>query len=121
DQDVSQLKQRKGIGLTDSDEYQLFLGQVNKLTERRQAVTTAYLSVNAAIVGALAFLFKDVQMPGWAQQASALVLLMSGIIACDLWRRLIAQYRSLLVHFHRINLNIEDPCQQGEDDVSSPA
>ncbi len=82
--------------LPHSDEYQVFLGQVNILTERRQLVTTTYLSVNTAIVGAMAFLFKDGQLGVWTQQASVLVLLTAGLIACSLWRRLIVQYNTLL-------------------------
>jgi len=80
----------------EQEEYKLFLNQVNKLTDRRQNVTTVYLTVNSAIVGALAFLFKDVQMPSWAYPASAAILLVSGVAACSLWRRLISQYSVLL-------------------------
>lgn len=77
-------------------EYSLFLEQVNKLTERRQKVTATYLSVNAAIVGAIAFVLKDVQMISWGKHLSALMLLIAGVIICDLWRRLIRQYSTLL-------------------------
>lgn len=45
-----------------SQDYALFVGQVNKLTDRRQAVTSTYLSVNAAIVGAIAFILQDASM-----------------------------------------------------------
>jgi hypothetical protein len=77
-------------------EYKLFLEQVVKLAERRQAMTTTYLSVNTALVGAVAFLFKDGLLAGWQQQAAVLVLFGAGIVVCDLWRRLIAQYKTLL-------------------------
>ena len=89
-------------------EYQLFLDQVNKLTERRQAVTATYLSVNAAIVGAVAFIFKDVDMLEGGRQASALVLLISGLVACDLWRRLINQYSTLLEWWYEQLRALED-------------
>jgi hypothetical protein len=82
--------------VTPDEEYRLFLDQIHRLTDRRQTVTTAYLTVNAAIVGALAFLFKEGYMPGWPQQASALALFAAGLVACDLWRRLILQYSTLL-------------------------
>lgn len=77
-------------------EYALFLELVSKLTERRQATTTTYLSVNAAIIGTVAFLFKDGVLPGWQQQAAVLALFGAGIVACDLWRRLLSQYKTLL-------------------------
>lgn len=82
-------------------EYTLFLAQVGKLAERRQAMTATYLSVNAAIVGAVAFLFKDGVLPGWQQQAAVLVLFGAGIVACDLWRRLLLQYRTLLSWWYK--------------------
>lgn len=82
-------------------EYTLFLELVSKLAERRQAMTTAYLSVNAAIVGAVAFLFKDSALPGWQQQAASLVLFCAGFIACDLWRRLLRQYKAQLGWWYR--------------------
>jgi len=94
--------------LTVNEEYQIFLEQVNKLTERRQAVTRTYLSVNAAVIGAMAFLFRDIQMPGWAQWVSALFLLLCGVVACDLWRRLIAQYSTLLGWWYEQLRALED-------------
>lgn len=77
-------------------EYTLFLELVHKLGERRQTMTSTYLSVNTAIIGAAAFLFKDGALPGWQQQAAALSLFAAGIVACDLWRRLLLQYKTLL-------------------------
>lgn len=94
--------------MTKDGEYKLFLEYVNKLMERRQMVTTTYLSVNAAIVGALAFLLKDVPMPHWAYQVSALALLFAGVIACDLWRRLIIQYKTLLSWWYGQLRDLED-------------
>lgn len=79
-----------------SSDYELFLGQVNNLNTRRQMVTTTYLSVNAALTGAMAFLFKDGQLSGFVPLISVLTLLFSGIVACSLWRRLIAQHSALL-------------------------
>jgi hypothetical protein len=77
-------------------EYALFLELVGKLAERRQSMTTTYLSVNAAIIGAVAFLFRDGELPGWQQQVAILILFLAGIVACDLWRRLLRQYKTLL-------------------------
>lgn len=78
-------------------EYELFLSQVNEFMNRRQNVTTVYLSVNAAISGAIAFLIGDVKLGGtWTLQLSIFLLIVAGIIACSLWRRLIIQYSILL-------------------------
>jgi hypothetical protein len=78
------------------EEYQLFLDHVEKLIDRRQTVTTTYLTVNAAVIAAIAFVLKDAPMLEWGRQVSGLVLLVVGIISCALWRRLIAQYSILL-------------------------
>ena len=77
------------------NEYQLALEQANKLADRRQAITTTYLSVNAALTGAIAFLFKDGRLPDIASEVTVLALLFSGVMACGLWRRLIKHYSAL--------------------------
>ena len=82
--------------MTHTDEYELFLGHVYQLAERRQTATTTYLSVNAALTGAIAFLFKDGHSTGLASQISVLTLLFSGMVACGLWRRLITHYSTLM-------------------------
>jgi hypothetical protein len=82
--------------VTHTDEYELFLGHIYKLAERRQSTTATYLSVNAALTGALAFLFKDGHLSGSLSLVSALIFLFSGVVACGLWRWLITHYSSLM-------------------------
>ena len=82
--------------MTRESEYTTFLDLVNHLSERRQTVTATYLSVNAALIGALAFLLQDGALPDWQQRTAVLVLFGAGIVACDLWRRIIKQYNVLL-------------------------
>lgn len=82
--------------MTNDDEYQLFFNHINSLMERRKSVTATFLSVNAAITGAVAFLFKDGQLQEWPQQISVIVLLIAGIAACVLWRRLIDHYSIMI-------------------------
>lgn len=77
-------------------EYPLFIDQTDKLADRRQAVTRTYLSVNAGIFGVIAFVMKDVQMLDWGKRTSLLLLLVAGVVICDLWRRLINRYSELL-------------------------
>lgn len=78
------------------EEYTTFLEQVNTLIERRQSVTATYLSVNAAIVGVMTFILKDAQMFDSGKQLLTLLMLVVGVIICDLWRRLIQQYSKLI-------------------------
>jgi hypothetical protein len=78
------------------EEYSLFLEQVGKLAERRQTVTSTYLTVNTAIFGIIAFLMKDVDIVAWGKYVAVLLLLFAGIIICDLWRRLITRYTAHL-------------------------
>ena len=73
--------------MTHTDEYELFLGHVYKLAERRQLTTSTYLSVNAALTGALAFLFKDGHLSNLPSMVSALVFSFSGVVACGLWHK----------------------------------
>jgi hypothetical protein len=98
--------------MTPSEEYALFIEQVNKLAERRQNITTIYLSVNAAIATALTLLFRDGYMSDWPQQASALLLFAAGIVVCDLWRRLLIQYRTLLSWWYKRLHVLEDTMPQ---------
>jgi hypothetical protein len=78
-----------------ASEYRLALDQVDKLTQRRQSITATYLSVNAALTAAIAFLFKDANLPTVTAQISVLALLFAGAVACSLWRRLIKHYSAL--------------------------
>ncbi len=79
-----------------ANEYKLFLEYVIKMTERRGSVTSTYLSVNAAIAGAIALIFKDIEVELWGQQLAGFALLLAGVVACILWRILIRQYSTLL-------------------------
>jgi hypothetical protein len=98
----------KDASLASDHTYQIFLEQANKLTERRQSVTTTYLTVNGALIGVVALLLKDVKITELAQIASVLVLLIAGIIACALWRRIIIQYSMLLRWWYEQLRRLED-------------
>jgi hypothetical protein len=67
-----------------ADNYKLMLSRVNQLAERRQTVTTTYLSVNAALTGAIAFLFKDGSLSSIIAQVPVLLRLFSCMVACGL-------------------------------------
>src|SRR5688500_819819 len=85
-----------GISLQSSEEYRIFLDHVNGLANRRQSVTTTYLSVNTAITAAAAFLVRDGLLAGWVERASVLALLVAGLVASSLWLRLIGEYTALI-------------------------
>lgn len=78
------------------EEYKLFVEHIHTLTDRRQTVTITYLSVNAALVSAVTFLFLSENVLEWGRQLLALGMLIAGILACDFWRRLIVRYSRLL-------------------------
>jgi hypothetical protein len=84
------------IGLQSREQYKTFLDHVVGLADRRQSVTTTYLSVNTAITAAAAFLFRDGDLAGPVERISAMALLVAGLVASSLWRTLIGQY-SLLI------------------------
>jgi hypothetical protein len=90
------------------DEYKLFLSHINQMIDRRQSVTTTYLSVNTVIIGGLALLFQDFQSLTAAQQVSVEALALAGVIACGLWRRLVAQYNVLLEWWYRQMRGLEE-------------
>ena len=90
------LPRSHGLPTRSETEYGLFLTEVNKLAERRQTVTATYISVNAAVVAALGLIFGDIQMQEWGRQLATLLLLIAGLTACFVWRRLIQRYRILL-------------------------
>jgi hypothetical protein len=67
------------------EEYKLHIERAQKLSERRQATTQIYLTLNTAIFGALAFIVKDSGFSGWPLVLVALPLFIVGIIACIIW------------------------------------
>lgn len=97
-----------------ANEYRLALDQTNKLADRRQAITTTYLSVNAALTGAIAFLFKDGRLPDVASQVTVLALLFSGVVACGLWRRLIKHYSALTGWWYEQIRSLENQLPGGQ-------
>ena len=78
------------------DEYQFFAETTQHLSERRQAATQTYLTVNTAIFAVLAFLIKDAGFRGWNLVLVSLPLFMVGILACSIWYKIITQYKALI-------------------------
>jgi hypothetical protein len=82
--------------LTNFDLYQLAQGHVEKLLDRRQSITSFYLSVNAAIATVVGLLLKDAQLRQEWLAVAILGLLGAGLGACWIWRSLLHQYERLL-------------------------
>lgn len=78
------------------DEYKFFAEATQHLSERRQAATQTYLTVNTAIFAVLAFLIKDAGLTGWGLVAVSLPLFLVGVLACLIWHKIITQHKALI-------------------------
>jgi len=77
------------------DEYKFFAQVTHQLSERRQAATQTYLTVNTVISAALGFLVKDMSFRGWGLVLVSLPFFLVGVLACLIWCRIITQYKAL--------------------------
>ena len=82
--------------MTSFDEYRLFVESTQFLTERRQAATRTFLTINTGIFAVLAFLVRDVGFRGWGLVLVALPLFLTGALACLIWHAMIQQYKALI-------------------------
>src|SRR5512135_1262225 len=77
-------------------EYKLFVESTQHLSERRQAATQTYLSVNTAIFAILALLVKEAGLKGWYLVGISFPLFLVGVLACLIWDKIITQYKALI-------------------------
>ncbi len=77
------------------DEYKFFAQVTHQLSERRQAATQTYLTVNTVISAALGFLVKDMSFRGWGLVLVSLPFFLVGVLACTIWHKIITQYKAL--------------------------
>lgn len=78
------------------EEYKFFAESTQYLSERRQAATQTYLTVNTAIFAIFAFLVKDAGFRGWGLVLVSLPLFLVGALACVIWHKIITQYKALI-------------------------
>lgn len=78
------------------DEYKFFAESTQYLSERRQAATQTYLTVNTAIFAVLIFLYKDMKIIESDLVWISLPLFLVGIVACFAWLKILTQYKSLI-------------------------
>src|SRR5215211_6511634 len=92
------------------DEYKLWVEDTSRFTERRTRLPSTYVTINSAILGAIAFLLKETKFViGW-EAAVIMPLLLAGIIACLAWRQRILWYRILVnLRIHRLRAMEELP------------
>jgi len=77
------------------DEYKFFAQVTHELSQRRQAATQTYLTVNTVISAALGFLVKDMSFRGLSLVLVSLPFFLVGVLACTIWHRIITQYKAL--------------------------
>jgi hypothetical protein len=77
------------------DEYKFFAQVTHELSERRQAATQTYLTVNTVISAALGFLVKDMSFRGGGLVLVSLPFFLVGVLACLIWHKIITQYKAL--------------------------
>jgi hypothetical protein len=86
----------QGEAMDKFDEYKFFGERAQLLSERRQAATQTYLTVNTVIFAVLGLLIKDVGFRGWGLVMVSLPLFSVGALACVVWYIIIVQYRQLI-------------------------
>ncbi len=78
------------------DEYRLLFESTDRLVQRRRETTQVFFGVNAALSAVIAFLVKDLALPGPRLALATVPLFIMGIVASLLWRRTIQQYAGLV-------------------------
>lgn len=78
------------------EEYKLLFESTDRLVQRRRETTQVFFGVNAALSAVIAFLVKDLALPGPRLSLVTVPLFLMGIVASQLWRRTIEQYATLI-------------------------
>jgi hypothetical protein len=78
------------------DEYRFIAESTQHLSERRQAASQTYLTINTAIFAVIAFLIKDAGFRGWTLALVSLPLFAVGSLVCIIWQKIVAQYKALI-------------------------
>jgi len=79
------------------EEYKLFIEDTSKMTDRRQLLTSTYVTVNSIILASIGFILKD-----YKQEIQVIVfvlvcsLVLAGILMSLLWNNLILKYKKLI-------------------------
>lgn len=75
------------------EQYKLYLGQIDKLGDRRQSSNSFFLTLNTGLCAAFAFLCAEGTPP--MLRPLHLVIPVAGILISFFWHRLVSSYRQL--------------------------
>src|SRR5687767_11257125 len=78
------------------EEYKLLYQRTEKLSERRQATSQIYLTINTAIFGAIAFLVRDSGLAGRSLIQAIGPLFIVGTLICIIWLNIILNLERVL-------------------------
>jgi hypothetical protein len=73
--------------------YKLYVEMADKISERRQAANSFFLTINTAIVGLVSYL--QLGQTGKTESIFHLMIGMAGMIICYMWYRLVLSYKQL--------------------------
>ena len=78
------------------EEYKLFVEDSARFTERRQAFSNTYVTVNSLLLAAIGLLIKDLGGQGIWTLLLPLPLVVAGVAVSLWWRQLIHKYKALV-------------------------
>lgn len=87
--------------------YRTVIEEIERLNQRRQTVSTNYLTVNTAIIAVVAFLGANNTFTGNLQVFALLIIFLVGLLVSELWRRLVNQHTALLNWWYSALRDIE--------------
>ncbi len=77
-------------------EYSLFVEDTARFTERRQMVTTIYVTANTVLLSGIALLLQGASSSKWPETLAVAAAITAGVVVCLCWRQLISRYRALI-------------------------
>jgi hypothetical protein len=78
------------------EEYNLFVEDTSRLSDRRQMISNIYTAVNSILLAAVGLLIKDLGLGYNLKILFSMPLIIAGIVVCLLWIQLIRSYKSLI-------------------------
>ncbi len=80
------------------EEYKLFVESTDRYSDRIHQISNIYLTVNSIIIVGIAFLVKDAVLDTYLRSIVIIVILLVGIVVCDVWKQIIYKYKKLIAH-----------------------
>ena len=76
-------------------QYQILIGLIQRLSERRQHTTQIYLAVNAALLTLSSFIVSKIEFETTMRTILVVAIFAVGIVICEIWHRMLKQYNAL--------------------------